>query len=334
MSSGIENIIFQSDALAAQHIMAAKAVAADPGIRWGVPSIDKNMLPMRGIWGDLAVIEGRQGSGKTSTLLSHAKTQARVIKQEGREHEDTVLYATLEGTVDKLYAGVISTAGGYSKTDFLWGRVPMHRIEETTVKHGILPITFLGFSPFRTPSYKQITIDMILEAAEAIKQGHKVAKRNIRALYIDYIQIVPVPGFRTRTEQVMEAVIGAKNLCVRLGVPGLIGAQASRDVDERKIKIPEPADCQWASQIEQHVDFGYSVWRPWVTEEHNPTIKAINLFGRNVPFGPRLMVLKNWKNRDDETGHWWPIFLAPEYLQLDELDIDVESYSLGSAYEN
>lgn len=266
----------------------------------------------------------------TSCLLAHAVNQMREIKAAGREDEEAVLFCTWEGTVDKLYAAAMAGYGGYSKTDFLWGRVPISQVETAAARHGVMPIIFVGFSSFRKPSYKAVTLDMVHEAAEAIQSGYKISKRKIRALYLDYAQIIKVEGARNRTEQTMEATIGTKDLCVRLALPGFMGAQAGRQVDEKNIKIAEAADAQHSSQIEQHVDEGFSAWRPWRTEPQKPGVETIEVYGRKVPFVPRLCIIKNWKNRDDDTGFWWPLYLAPEYLALAEMEekLYVESVSL------
>jgi len=324
----ITDIIFTTDQLAKQHIWGAEKIQSEPGLRWGIPSIDRRIIPMRG--GDVGVILGRPGDGKTTILCYLAYHEAREIVSEGKTEEDTVVYIAWENTVDKIYASVVSGAGGYTSTDYYWGRVNIQTISETAIHHGIIPITFIGFSTWRETTYKSITLDMILDAVEAIHTGNGTPRRRVRAIFMDYLQLVPVPGTQGRTESTSAAVIGTKNLGMRLDIPMIAAAQAGRQVDSYQVKLAGPADGQHSSQIEQHVDYGFSIWRPIRTEPYDPRQQnTISIFGRRVDLAPSLLVMKNWKQRGDDQGMWWPLYMRPELIQLAEMEIDIDQVPGG-----
>lgn len=319
----INEIIFTSDDLSKQHVKYAEKIQREPGIRWGIRAIDDRIIPSRG--GDVSVILGRPGDGKTTALSYLAAHQAREIAGNNEEYAKTVVYVTWEGTVDKIYAALISSRGAYSSTDYYWGRVPIERIEATAVTSGIMPITFIGFSSFRKTGHKKITLDHVLEAVEAIETGAGVAQRKVVSLLLDYVQLIDVPGTRDRTERTAEAIVGIKNLGMRLDIPAFVGAQAGRQVDSYQVKLAGPADGQHSSQIEQHVDFGYSIWRPIRTEpydERNP--QDLQVYGRTITLHPRLMLMSNWKQRGDDVGGWWPLYMQPEFLRLGEMELELE----------
>lgn len=319
----IQDIIFDSTAMAKQHVAYARKIHSEPGIQWGIEDIDRQIIPSRG--GDVSIILGRPGDGKTSILCYLAAHESANIIEDGLAHDETVVYCTWEGTVDKIYAALMATRGNYSSTDFYWGRATIEQVEQTASLHGFMPVMFIGFSSFRKTGYKQITLDMILEAVEAIQAGEGIAQKKVRALIIDYAQLIPVPGTRDRTERVAEAIVGCKNLGMRMDIPSFVAAQAGRQVDGYNVKLAGRADAQWSSQLEQHTDYGYSVWRPINTEPYDPNVaNTIDMWGRHIPLTPTLFIMKNWKQRGDGTNMWWPLHFRPELCELAELELEVE----------
>ncbi len=322
--ANINEIIFTSDEMARQHVQYARKIHSEPGVQWGIRSVDQQIIPSRG--GDISVILGRPGDGKTTVLSYLAAHQARTIHGENKEHEETVVYVTWEGTVDKIYATILSSRGDYSSTDFYWGRVPVEQVERVAVTRGVVPITFIGFSSFRKTGFKQITLEHILEAVEAIQEGRGTPQRKVVALVLDYAQLIPVPGTMNKTERTSEAIIGVKNLGMRLDIPSFVGAQAGRQVDGYQIKLATAADGQHSSQLEQHTDFLYSIWRPVRTEPYDPTVPSdLNVWGRRLELRPNLFLMKCWKQRGDASGMWWPLHMAPEFLTLADLELNVEA---------
>jgi len=317
----ISEIIYTSDMLSKQHVEFAEKIHNDPGMRWGIPAVDNRIIPARG--GDVAVILGRPGDGKTTVLCHLAADHASNIVRDGTDAKETVVYVTWEGTVDKIYAALLSSRGQYSSTDFYWGRVSVDQAKGAAIRSGIMPITFIGFSSFRKTGFKQITLDDVLRAVEAIESGDGTPKRKVRCLYLDYAQLIAVPGAVNRTEAASDAIIGIKNLGMRLDIPSFVGGQAGRQVDSYQVKLAGPADAQHSSQIEQHVDYGFSIWRPIRTEPYDEnTENLIPIYGRRLPVHPNLVILKNWKQRGDDVGGWWALYLRPEYIRLAEMELN------------
>ena len=52
----INEIIFTSDDMARQHIRYARKIREEPGVVWGIRSVDDQIIPSRG--GDVSVILG------------------------------------------------------------------------------------------------------------------------------------------------------------------------------------------------------------------------------------------------------------------------------------
>lgn len=319
----IQDIIFDSAAMSKQHVAYAKKIHSEPGIQWGIEALDRQIIPARG--GDVSIILGRPGDGKTSVLCYLAAHESNIIANSGLAYDETVVYCTWEGTVDKIYAALMATRGNYTATDFYWGRTPVEQVERVASLSGVMPITFIGFSSFRRTNYKTITLDMLLEAVDAIQAGEGIAKKRVRLLILDYAQLIPVPGATSRTDRVADAIIGCKNIGMRLDIPSFIAAQAGRQVDSYNVKLAGPADAQWSSQLEQHCDYGFSIWRPIRTEPYDPNVpNTVNMWGRHIEISPELFLMRNWKQRGDATGMWWPLYFRPEICMLAEMELDAE----------
>lgn len=316
----IKDVIFTPADLAKQHVLYAKKIHAEPGVTWGIPSVDNVVLPIRG--GETAVILGRPGDGKSSIMCYLAMHQARVITNSNDANR-VVVYITWESTVDKLYTAIMSSYQTYTSTELYHDRVPIEIVEQTAEHYGArLPIIFIGFSSFRKSGYKQITLDVVLEAIEAIQEGYGLEPKKVDLVCADYLQLIPIPGASGRTETTSEAMIQFHDLGMRLDIPTICGAQAGRQVDSYDVKLALPGDAQHSSIIEQHVDQGWSIWRPWRTEPHPlpNTIQELSVFGRRIRLHQNLLIIKNWKQRGDDTGNWWPLYLRPEIIQLAELE--------------
>ena len=331
----IQDIIFTPDQLAEQHVRYGRKLINEPGIRWGFQEIDRVIRPMIG--GDVGVILGRPGDGKTTTLLAHFLEQCRNIERDGLQKQEANVFISWEETVDQLYASAMAarsvvTDWMYSITDFYRAEVPIEDITRVAQGVGIIPAYFIGFSSFRKAPYKKITLDMVLEAIDCIGSGAGVPKRKIRMGYADYLQIISFNRFMSRTDSTTEAIIELSNIGKRLDMPWLTGAQSGRQVDTYNIKLALPSDAQHASIIEQHTDFGYSIWRPIRTEPYDPRQNQVmDIWGRQIPLFPELFIIKNWKQRRGPSGHWWAMRMVPELAELSELELDVED--LGFVYD-
>jgi len=138
---------------------------------------------------------------------------------------------------------------------------------------------------------------------------------------LDYVQIIPVQRASERVNQVSEAVIRAKELAQRIGVPIVAGVQARREVDSYKVPIPEKADAQWASSIEQTVDKLFGLWRPTLSPGFKDKTIDLEEMDGSLLVSPELLILRMLKQRFED-GRWtWALHFAPQYLKLCEMEL-------------
>jgi len=226
--------------LSAEHLAWAESIQTGQGIRWGIPAIDRVVIPMQP--GNLTCLIARPGSGKTSLMAYLARHEAAVITARGATDE-AVVYVTWEQSAEELEA-FFQTDGTYSISDIAWGRVDLEIMRQRAVKRAKLPIWVIGHGIGRADRrLPRMTPEAVLHAVETMHEDYGVKPS---LLLFDYMQIIPVGRADDRVKQVTEVPILIKELNLRIGAPAVVGVQASREVDTRTIKIPELADAQWA----------------------------------------------------------------------------------------
>jgi hypothetical protein len=104
--------------------------------------------------------------------------------------------------------------------------------------------------------------------------------------------------------------------------------QSSRDVDDRKWKVPQKYDCQWGSITEQAFDKLFGFWRPFATESPDAEpIEISRMVDGRVVYGsaqitPNLLIMQMTKQRGDISSYTWALQLAPQWLTLTQMERD------------
>jgi len=303
--------------LSAAYASWYKRMLSEPGIPWGIPIIDKYVIPMRP--GDLVGIVARPGHGKSSLLAYFARTEAKRIIERGKVDEEVVVYVTWESSAEDIETFFLSD-GQWSASDIAWGRVPYAEVAKRLVKRAAFPVWTIGHSIARAGlPMPRMTLPAVLGAIESMQSDYGIKPV---LLLFDYLQLIPVANARNRMEQVLEAPPLIKELAMRVGVPAVCGVQASRQVDERKFKVPQPYDCQWGSSIEQAADKLFGLWRPIQTEPPDAAPIEIEFTEDNrtavLDITATLLIMQMLKQRGDAGRKTWGLHFAPQYLRLEE----------------
>ena len=83
--------------MASEFIEYVERIRVNPGITWGVPSMDKVIVPMRA--GDVVGIIARPGHGKTTMAAYLARKAGKELLETGRAESECVVYVSLEQQV-------------------------------------------------------------------------------------------------------------------------------------------------------------------------------------------------------------------------------------------
>lgn len=293
----------------AQHILET------PGVQFGVPCVDAEgaMNPMHG--GDMTILCGRPGMGKTAMLATLARLEAKRIRARGKEKEEAVFYVTWEQVTEEINL-ILDVNTHYTATDIMRGRANIDDVIQQSIKRVQLPIWVIGDSLSRTGTHSlRMYSDVVFDAIETAVEEYGVRPT---LLCFDYIQLIPVQNAREKVMQVSEAAVRAKEVAKRIGCPAVVGAQARREVDDREFKIPTQRDAQWASSIEQATDKFFGLWRPWLTDKGKDPIV---IDGTEYPITEDLLVMQMSKQRFGPAGHTWGLRFKPQHLQICEYEL-------------
>ena len=308
-------LVHTSTEAATEGVQWAQHILTTPGVKFGIPCVDAEgaMNPMHA--GDMTILCGRPGMGKTSLLATLARSEARRIVERGTADTEAVFYVTWEQVTEEINM-ILDVNDAYTATDIMRGRADMEDVIRQSIKRAMMPIWIVGDSMARTGSHSlRMFPDVVFGAIEAAVEEYG---RKPTLLCFDYIQLIPVRDASEKVMQVSEAAVRAKEVAKRCGCPAIVGAQSRREVDDREFKIPTQRDAQWASSIEQATDKFFGLWRPWLTDRGKDPIK---IDGTEYPITENLLIMEMSKQRFGPAGHRWGLHFRPEHLKICEYEL-------------
>lgn len=214
------------------------------GIPSGFPDLDRLTTGFHA--GDLVIIAGRPGMGKSSFALSIAKN---VAQKEGLP----VGFFSLEMAKDQIALRLLSFIS----------RIPLYNLrlgKLTDEEWEILQAAFeelQNLPIYIDDSAALTTTDLRLKALRMKKE------RDVQLIIVDYLQLLRgVKKYSSRQEEVAEISRSLKALAKELEIPVIALAQLSRQVEHRSDKRPQLADLRESGQIEQDADLIIFLHRP------------------------------------------------------------------------
>jgi len=222
--------------------------------------------------GDLIIIAGRPGMGKTAFALFLAHSMAH--------QNQAVLFFSLEMQAAKLVNRYIQAETGLSKYDFERKLTPKEweLIDGVAAQRENIPM-YIDDSPNITLAH--------------IQAKSKIFKKNnaIRAVFIDYLQLMNIQQGKgqLREQAIAEVSRSLKSLARELNVPIFLLAQLNRGVESRPDKKPMLADLRESGAIEQDADIVIFPMRPEYYAPEIPEFRGT----ANIIFA---------KNRDGRVG--------------------------------
>ncbi len=209
--------------------------------------------------GDLIIIAGRPGMGKTAFVVNVAVNAAL-------EHSKSIGIFSLEMTTQQLILRMlssISNVGVYNlRTGFLnneqWSRVVQALDKLKKVNIYIDDASFVTSADIRTKARK-----MKME-------------KNIDMLIIDYLQLMHgrVTNTQNRVQEVSEISRSLKILAKELNIPIIALSQLNRGVELRDDKRPVMADLRESGSIEQDADVIMFIYRDEVYNKNKEDNKG------------------------------------------------------------
>jgi len=250
------------------------------GLRTGYSQLDRKL----GGWhrGDLVIVGARPSMGKSAFGLGAAVSAAR--------HGARVGVVSTE--MDGLSLGVRLAAGeaGIPIHDARCGRLAdadWARLAKAGSEIAALPLRFLEAAGWRM--------------GEIIQQAHAWHAIGLDMLVIDYLQRINADGKHDRHDLAVGSIAKqAKTLATTLGIPVVMLAQLSRDLEKRDDKRPRMSDLRDSGELEQEADSVLMLYRDAVYHEASDDREAEILVEKNRQ-GPVGMIRMTWLG---ETAQW------------------------------
>ena len=264
--------------------------------------------------GEIMSIIARPGHAKTGLMMYWARQRARWL-HENKMDKRIVIYATWEQSVEELHTFYIAAEQKLSVTKMAMAELTddeWKRALTASSKRISEPLWFIGHSVMRKTGRALIGTAQLGEALSRIQDdGYE-----IDSVFADYLQrIAPPPGVENPVIAYSRILDEWKNMALGFGFPGVIGVQASRDVEQLALPIPEINHGQWTSNVEQSSDRVLALTRP------RRYRKEGEKFGEHVVAGNSQLLISVLKQKLGEANFIRMVKFNPIYNTLDELEV-------------
>jgi replicative DNA helicase len=216
-----------------------------PGTITGVPSgfcvLDNLLSGFQK--GDLYVIAGRPGMGKTAMALSIAVNAAKSSRSCG--------IFSLEMSKEQLGQRLLSIEAQVNLLKFRTGKFTPGDWERTIAAAERLSQTKIYFNDSAGLHY--------LELRRRARRYQK--KWGIEMIIIDYLQLVKGDGKNGRVEEIASVSRNLKTMAKELNIPVIALSQLNRAVESREEKRPKLSDLRDSGAIEQDADAVLFIYR-------------------------------------------------------------------------
>ena len=260
------------------------------GVETGFTDLDERTSGFQP--GDLIIIAGRPGMGKTAFALSIA------AKANSRRPVPTAIFS-LEMSAEALTQRMMCSEAGLSMHALRRGMLtPRQRTRLAAALGGLYEAPlFVDDTPGLT------ALDMRARARRLKSQGP------LAMIIIDYLQLMEATARRreaNRQQEITEITRSLKAMAKELGVPVVVLSQLSRATEKRDDRRPQLADLRESGSIEQDADVVLFLFRPIMYKKGE--IADPNL--------EREAYLDVAKQRNGPTGEI-PLTYLPEYMRFE-----------------
>jgi replicative DNA helicase len=270
---------------------------ADKGKMLGLPTPWAAFNALTGglIAGDLVILAGRPGMGKSAWAINVATANALSKKR--------VLFFNLEMTAVSIFNRAVASIGD---VPLAWLRRPVDDDPEsdtywTRVASGVGQLKGAGLVIDDTPALR---LEQVIARA---RREHM--RQPLDLIIIDHLHIMPLPGKTRETVEIGHITAALKALAKELGCCVLLLSQLNRSLEVRVNKRPVMKDLRESGNIEQDADLIVFIYRDDYYAEQEGRLSEF-------PGGVEMIIAKQ---REGETGKVWAKS-ALAYGRIDDFD--------------
>lgn len=202
--------------------------------------------------GELIVLAARPSMGKSALAINMAKHLA--------ESGIPIGIFSMEMTGDVLWQRIISSATGVEGYRFRQMAISESELESIEQANNRLEDI-----PLFIDENSEISL-LNLRA----KVRRMVSKDKVKAIFVDYLQLMNCPGYESRQQEVSQISRGLKALAMELKIPVIALAQLNRNVELRIDKRPQLSDLRESGAIEQDADIVIFIHREDYYRKNDP----------------------------------------------------------------
>lgn len=236
-------------------------------VRTGIKPIDYLVGGYRP--GDLWVIAGRTSMGKSALAQSLALNLAAADAPSG--------YVSIEGSNSDTRYRMVAIKSGVPLSTMRSGNVSMFEAQTLTncvAKLDDLPVIL-------------INADRNWHKLANIIRRAKADVPKLKAVFVDYLSFLSIPGFKNRWDEVRAITTGMKNLAQELEITVVAICQISRATEQRKDHRPTLGDLRESGGVEEDADLIMLLYRPGYYNKNSDDKSAEIIIAkqRNGPTG-------------------------------------------------
>lgn len=293
------------------------------GFSTGFVELDRRTSGMHK--GDLYIVAGRPGMGKTSFVLNlAANVAAPKLVSSGvpgapavEKSGDGVAFFSLEMPREQLASRLLASEARVNMANLRSGQVSAddwNKLTEAAARMGRIPLWLDD-----TPAISLLDLRAKLRRLQAELRRHPDGPKELGLVAIDYLQLMSGrKGVNSREQEISEISRGLKQLAKEMAVPVIALSQLNRSVETRntKDKRPQLSDLRESGAIEQDADAIMFIYRDEYYFEDSPhkgQAEVIVAKQRNGPTGTVRVKFTEQYTRFDNLA-------SDDYNFDDELD--------------
>lgn len=213
------------------------------GLSTGFPKLDEMTSGFQD--GQLIVVAGRPGTGKTSFALS-------LVRNIALKEEAGVGLFSLEMTKEQLLERLLCAQGRVNLHQLRGGFVPSSKWRDIATAAGKLQESTIVID--------DMPGNAILDVKA--KARRMKAEHNINLLVVDYLQLIEgTQNANTREQEIAHISRSLKGIARELRLPVIALSQLNRSVERREKKRPRLSDLRESGAIEQDSDVVTFIYR-------------------------------------------------------------------------